>query len=114
LDEVKANMLGWETLCFSDITLVQHRSTGAADGTWKNAVKNGRANYVCGYHPLFMLLKCVRRLFHQKQFVSSFGLMTGYLSGYIFRHPRVEDKRVIQYLRKQQMNRLTFAGSIWK
>ena len=114
LDEVKANMLGWETRCFSDITLVQHRYTGAADGTWKNAVKNGRANYVCGYHPLFMFLKCVKRLFHHKYFLSSFGLMTGYLSGYMFRLPRVEDKRVIQYLRKQQMNRLTFSGSIWK
>jgi biofilm PGA synthesis N-glycosyltransferase PgaC len=113
-DEVKANMLGWETLCFADITLVQHRHTGAADGTWKNAVKNGRANYVCGYHPLFMFLKCAKRIFQHTYFLSSFGLMTGYLSGYIFRIPRIEDDRVIRYLRKQQMKRLTFSGGIWK
>ena len=40
--------------------------------------------------------------------------MTGYLSGYLFRVPRLEDDGVIQYLRKQQMKRLTFSGGIWK
>src|SRR5256885_11225076 len=33
-----------------------------ADGRWKNWVKNGRANYISGYHPVFMVLKCMQRL----------------------------------------------------
>ena len=45
-DEVKANMLGWETRTFDGLQLVHHRETGGADGTWKNWVKNGRANYI--------------------------------------------------------------------
>ena len=35
LDEVKANMLGWETSTFNDVQVVHHRPTGAADGTWR-------------------------------------------------------------------------------
>ena len=63
LDEVKANMLGWKSQTFNDIPIVQHRRTGAADGWWRDNFKNGRANYICGYHPLFMILKCVKRFF---------------------------------------------------
>ena len=114
LDEVKANMLGWETLSFADITLVQHRDTGAADGTWKTSVKNGRANYICGYHPLFMLLKCAKRFFQKPFVIGAVGLMTGYVSGYLLHIPRADDERTIRYLREQQLRRLTFSESIWK
>jgi len=113
-DEVKANYLGWKTRSFADINLYQHRYTGKADGAWKDAVKNGRANYVCGYHPLFMLLKCVKRIFRKPYVVSSAGLMTGFVGGYVMRIPHADDKRVIQYLRKEQLKRLILSESIWK
>jgi glycosyltransferase involved in cell wall biosynthesis len=44
IDELKANMLGWTSLTFSDIKLLHHRPAGGAEGAWKNWVKNGRAN----------------------------------------------------------------------
>ena len=62
VDEFKANMLGWATYTFPEIQALHHRPAGQAQGNWKNWVKNGRANYVAGYHPLFMLLKCFSRL----------------------------------------------------
>ena len=68
IDEVKANMLGWETKSFSDLQILHLRYTGGAEGTWRDMVKNGRANYIAGYHPLFMLLKCTKRMF-QKPFL---------------------------------------------
>lgn len=114
LDEVEANMLGWESRTFNDIPIIQHRQTGAADGKWKDNFKNGRANYICGYHPLFMLLKCVKRVFQKPYVVGSAGLASGFLSAYLLRLPRAEDKRVIRYIREQQMNRLKFKKSIWK
>jgi poly-beta-1,6-N-acetyl-D-glucosamine synthase len=114
LDEIKANMLGWQTLSFADVPIIQHRETGGADGIWKNAVKNGRANYACGYHPLFMVVKCAIRFFHPPYVVSALGLFTGFLSGYVQHLPRIEDKRIVRYLRTQQMNRLTFSDSLWK
>ena len=68
VDEVKANMLGWETKSFSDLQILHLRYTGGAEGTWRDMVKHGRANYIAGYHPLFMLLKCTKRMF-QKPFL---------------------------------------------
>jgi glycosyltransferase involved in cell wall biosynthesis len=114
LDEVKANMLGWSTQSFTDLKLTHHKYTGSADGTWGGWVKNGRANYIAGYHPLFMAFKCLKRLFQRPYIIGSLGLLYGFVSGYFMRIPRVEDKALIKYIRKQQVNRLLMRQSIWK
>jgi poly-beta-1,6-N-acetyl-D-glucosamine synthase len=113
VDEVKANMLGWTTRSFLHIPVLQKRPTGATNSTWGNWVKNGRANYVAGYHPLFMFLKCVRRSQYKPYMLTGLALLYGYLSGYVSRTPQVEDKALIRYVRKQQMQRLLNRDSIW-
>jgi poly-beta-1,6-N-acetyl-D-glucosamine synthase len=113
LDELKAQMLGWNTLTFPELPVQHHRPTGAADGTWKNWVKNGRANYITGYHPLFMLFKCLRRVFRRPYGVAAAGLWTGFISGYIERVPQIDDPALLRFLRQQQLRRLTFQKSLW-
>jgi poly-beta-1,6-N-acetyl-D-glucosamine synthase len=113
LDEVKANMLGWRTYTFPAIRLRHHRLAGAADGNWKNWFKNGRANYVCGYHPLFLLAKCAHRAIQPPFLVAAAGLFSGFFSGYLKQVPQVDDRPVIRYLRKQQLNRMFARKSIW-
>jgi len=113
LDEVKANMLGWRTYDFPELKLLHYRYTGNADGVWKNWVKNGRANYIVGYHPLFMFFKCVRRLFERPYVIVAAGLWYGFMTGYIFRIPRNQEPEVIRYLRREQLQRLLFRPSIW-
>jgi biofilm PGA synthesis N-glycosyltransferase PgaC len=113
VDEVKANMLGWTTRTFPDLKLVHHRPAGQAYGQWSNLLKNGRANYVAGYHPLFMLLKCIRRCFDKPYLLEGCGLWLGFLTGYLKRIPQVPDRDVIRYFRRQQMNRLLGKQSLW-
>jgi poly-beta-1,6-N-acetyl-D-glucosamine synthase len=113
IDEVKANMLGWTTRTFPDVSLLHRRETGSADGAWRNWCKNGRANYITGYHPLFMLLKCLKRLPQQPLFLSGVALFWGYLGGYLGKAPQVQDKALIRYVRGQQIRRLLFQKSIW-
>jgi biofilm PGA synthesis N-glycosyltransferase PgaC len=114
MDEVKASRLGWITKSFPDLYLVHHRHTGSADGTWRNLVKNGRANYICGYHPLFMLTKCIRRLVRRPYVVGSVALMYGFVTGYLRRVPQVSEPETIAYLRQQQLSRLSGAKTIWR
>lgn len=114
LDEVKANMLGWETRSFRSIPLYQERATGEAYGQWEDHVKSGVANYISGYHPLFMLLKCLKRLPQKPIIIGSAGLMYGYLGGYLKNIKQVEDKNLLNYIREQQIKRLTYRDSIWK
>ncbi len=114
IDEVKANMLGWQTRSFPSLTVTHHRFTGAANGMWQNAVKNGTWSYICGYHPLFMVLRCFKRLLKKPVFVGSVGLMYGYMSAFLQQIPQVEDRSVLHYLREQQLRKLSFRSSIWR
>ena len=114
IDEVRANMLGWSTRTFSELKVSHSRYTGAADGAWKDSVKNGFANYVTGYHPAFMFVKCLRRLAARPYFVGAAGLAWGFIKGYFKRAQQAEDPVFISYVRSQQMRRLLFQESIWK
>jgi poly-beta-1,6-N-acetyl-D-glucosamine synthase len=113
LDEIKANMLGWRTYSFAELKLFHHRPAGEADGTWFNWFKNGRANYISGYHPIFMLFKCATRAFQKPYGIGALGLLVGFISGYLKRVPQIDDARLINYLRREQMKRLLFKSSLW-
>ena len=106
-------MLGWTTETFVDIPLEHHRHTGGADGIWRNWFKNGRANYIVGYHPLFMFAKCVKRLARPPVAIAAAGLWAGYTSGYFSRAPRVDDKALRAYLHREQLARLRGRPSLW-
>lgn len=75
VDELKAQFLGWRTRTFRQLRVMHRRHTGAADGSWRNAVKNGTANYVSAYHPLFMLAKCLKRLSSRPYGAQALGLL---------------------------------------
>ncbi len=114
LDEVKANMLGWATKSFPEIKIIHHKFTGSADGWWSNWVKNGRANYISGYHPLFMFFKCIKGTFQKPYLIVPLGLSWGFVSGYLKKYPQVNDPHLINYLRKQQIRRIFLKNTIWK
>jgi poly-beta-1,6-N-acetyl-D-glucosamine synthase len=113
LDEVKANMLGWTTRRIAGLGMLHLKPTGAADGTWKDAFKNGRGSYISGYHPVFLLARAGRRLFKRPYFVTTAGLCAGYFSSYIRRVPRIDDRALIRFLRKQQVNKMLAKNSLW-
>jgi poly-beta-1,6-N-acetyl-D-glucosamine synthase len=114
LDEVRANMLGWVTYRFPKLKLQHHKPTGSADGTWEDSFKNGRANYIAGYHPLFMFAKCMKRLFSRPYLVGAGGLACGFLTGYLKSIAQVNDRALISFLRKEQLKYLFFQDSIWR
>jgi glycosyltransferase involved in cell wall biosynthesis len=114
VDEIQANRLGWKTRSFPDIKVIHYRPTGAAQGVWKDSVKNGRSDYISGYHPLFMAAKCAQRLFRRPFGAVGLGQAYGYVTGYLNGIPRVQDQGLIRYIRQQQMRRLLGLESIWK
>jgi glycosyltransferase involved in cell wall biosynthesis len=112
VDLIKANMLGWKTRTFSHIPLHHLRPTGGAYGSWNDWVKNGLANYVTGYDPLFMACKCLRRTL-KKPHGNGAALWLGFMKGYLQRISQVGDPTMIRYLRAQQRKALMFRKSLW-
>jgi biofilm PGA synthesis N-glycosyltransferase PgaC len=114
VDEVKANMLGWTSMSFIDLQIQHHRWTGAAYGRWGGIVKNGKTDYVSGYHPLFVLAKAGVRAFQKPFVLGSLALVYGYLTAYLNKIPRVDDDSLIRYIRRQQLAKLVGRETIWK
>ena len=113
LDEIKANLCGWKTKGFVEMKLLHLRYTGEAEGSWRNLVKNGLANYIAGYHPLFMFFKCMKRSVQKPYGIQAIGLMYGFMKGYFKKIPQVDDRELVCYLRKEQINSLLLRPSIW-
>ena len=114
LDDVKANMLGWKTLSFADLQMNHHRWTGAAYGRWGGIVKDGKTDYVSGYHPLFLLAKLVVRLSRRPYILGSCALLYGYMTAWLEDIPQVADPQLIAYLQRQQLAKLCGRETIWK
>ena len=113
VDQIKANMLGWRTRTLPDVKLHHHRPTGGAYGAWSTFVKNGLANYITGYDPVFMACKCIKRSL-RRPFHQGFGLWCGFMKGYWKKIPQAGDKAMIRYLRGQQWRALTFRENLWQ
>lgn len=114
LVEIKALMAGWRVRSFPNLMVLHRRPTGASSGAWRDSVKNGRSDYFIGYHPVFMFLKCLRRIFKKPFLVNGVGHLYGFIRGYIDRRPQAADAALIRYVRRQQMRRLLLMDSTWK
>jgi poly-beta-1,6-N-acetyl-D-glucosamine synthase len=113
VDEIKANHLGWMTRTFDDLRLIHQRPTGDGLGIWNNAVKDGEADYVVGYHPIFFWLKCLRLMLERPFLLRGLGIAYGFVRGAARRSPRITDEGLRRYLRRQQLQRLVGGESIW-
>jgi hypothetical protein len=107
-------MLGWTTTSFFDIHMIHHRFTGASWGRWGGLVKDGKIDYVSGYHPLFLTAKSIVRLPRRPYVLGSVALVYGYISAHFQGTPRVDDPALIRYLRRQQLAKLFGGETIWK
>ena len=114
IDEVKANMLGWKSYAFKELALHHHRVTGSEDGLFRDRIKHGTACYISGYHPLFVVASCLRRLTKKPLLMGSVGVMYGFLRSYITRPQRINDQAYFAYIRRQQLRRLFGMETIWR
>jgi len=114
VDNLKARMLGWDTRCISSLKVIHLRPTGQANGPWRNGLKDGLGANAIGYHPIFLVLKCLRRFVRRGTRINALGQLCGFVMGYFADMPRVQDRALIRYVRRQQLNRLLGRKTIWR
>jgi poly-beta-1,6-N-acetyl-D-glucosamine synthase len=114
IDEVKANMLGWHTYSFGDLPLLHHRFTGSEGGILRDRIKHGKVCYISGYHPLFVVASCLRRLAQKPYVLGAGAILYGFLKAHVIRTRRLEDRSYVAYIRSQQLRRLFGMQSIWR
>jgi glycosyltransferase involved in cell wall biosynthesis len=104
--ETMARMHGWEVEAFPEFRVLHHKNGMKARGLWMDKFRQGRMDYSTGSHPLFEVMKCLRRLRAKPRVLGAFIQMAGFLCGYSRMEKRVVPREFIEFLRNEQVQRL--------
>jgi biofilm PGA synthesis N-glycosyltransferase PgaC len=105
--EVMARMHGWEVRSFRNIKVLHYRPTGTqGKSVYRVHFRRGSSEYVMGYHPLFVLAKCVRRVSDRPYVIASLLRLCGYCWSWWRREERGVGDEFVRYLRREQMQRI--------
>lgn len=107
IDELKAQLKGWETRSYQDLILKHYKPIGFNQKkTLKKELLAGERLHFMGYHPLFAILKCIYEIKNKPIFLRGILMLIGYFEAILFKLETFDDKEVIKHLRKKQLKRL--------
>lgn len=112
---VAARMQGYRTMTCDELVVEHHKPRNVSQGGWlRRTWQMGRRDYVLGYHPIFEIVKCVRRLADPPVVVGSLAWLAGYCTAALQRTPRRVSKEIMVQIRKEQRTRLLkpFRGAV--
>lgn len=105
--EIIARLHGWEVRSFYGIKVFHHRQTGTEGKSIYLAKFNlGKLWYLLGYHPFYVLIKCVHRIKEKPYIIGSLLKLGGYCCSWIIREKRSVSDDLINYVRREQIQRL--------
>jgi len=103
---IKAQMKGWNVETFEEFKVFHHKHSEAARGVLSEIFREGRMFYALGSHPLFEIIKSIKRIIERPYFLYAFVRMIGYLWPYCKRQKRSVSGEFIRFLRKEQFDQL--------
>ena len=107
LCEILARKNGWAVTAFPDIIAYHHKTSDAKRGALKNALRQGKMDYAVGSHPLFELVKCVRRVKERPFVLRALFRLLGFTWSAIKGDRIAVSAEVVDYLRWEQMKRMS-------
>jgi biofilm PGA synthesis N-glycosyltransferase PgaC len=101
VDEIRAQVNGWDTGHFPDIQFYHLKNEGSGIGQLRTAAMLGEVSYLTGWSKAFFLAKAIRRLVTGRPFVlGSVMMMCGYWKALLLRkQPLVSDEEARHYRR---------------
>lgn len=104
-----ARMKNWKTWSFPNLVAVHNKPVGTGHSTnlLKIRFRQGISDYFLAAHPLFFLLKSIRRCIAEPPLlVGGLARMCGYLKGYSMGEERQLPDTLIQYIREEHLSRV--------
>jgi poly-beta-1,6-N-acetyl-D-glucosamine synthase len=106
VDLIRAQRAGWKTQRFEEIEILHNRRMSSRNGLLKGKTREGMTRYALGYHPLFVLARCIVHLGMPTRIIDSLGIFYGYAKAFFSKHPRILNENERQYVRSRQLLRL--------
>jgi poly-beta-1,6-N-acetyl-D-glucosamine synthase len=112
IDELKAQVLSWETFSYEDLVVIHHRKMGFRNTDWsRGRFINGKCQWFLGYHPLYVIFKGCYRMIEMPFVIGGLAMILGYFTAMIKSEPKYENKEVLNHLKKKQLSRLRLITS---
>jgi glycosyltransferase involved in cell wall biosynthesis len=106
IDNIVAQMNGWETDNFLEIQAHHKRATGSFYGSLRGCFEAGRFALSMGYMPIFIVARSLHRSFQRPIFFGGISMIMGYISGIFSRQSPTMRNEEVAFLRKKQRERL--------
>ena len=106
VDNIIAQMKGWETRHFPEVEVHHRRMTGSYSGMNRGCFESGQFAYSMRYFPPFILARSIHRMSKKPIVFGGISMFVGYMYAFILRHPAACDKEIIKFLRKKQKHTL--------
>jgi glycosyltransferase involved in cell wall biosynthesis len=110
-----ARMYGWKTWSFPDIVAIHNKPVGMghAKSLLKIRFRQGISEYFLATHPLFFLLKSLRRCVKETPvFIGGLVRIAGFIYAYFMGQKRQISDELTEYIRKEQFGRVFKLNSI--
>jgi biofilm PGA synthesis N-glycosyltransferase PgaC len=104
-----ARMKGWKTWSFPDLAAIHNKPVGTGHGKSMLQIRfrQGIGEYFMAMHPLFMILKSLRRCFLERPFLlGGLARMAGYCCGWLKREPLQIPQETVRFIRAEQRSRI--------
>jgi biofilm PGA synthesis N-glycosyltransferase PgaC len=102
-----ARMKGWKTRTFTERVCLHHRELGSAQhGALGTKFRDGVLDYLLGGHPLWELCRTAYQTTRRPRVIGGLTLLAGYTSAMVRRLERPVSRELVDFRRKEQMQRL--------
>ena len=102
IDNIMAQMAGWETKPINRLEVLHQRTTGSHSGVISGCFESGRFAHSMGYYPLFMFARSIHRMARRPFIIGGISMFMGYSYSILTRQKRQTEPTVVAYLRKKQ------------
>jgi len=103
LCEILARKNGWTVMAFPDIVAYHHKPSEAKGEVFKDAIRQGKMDYSVASHPLFELVKCLRRVKERPFFLRALFRLYGFTWSAIKGDSIAVSAEIANYLRQEQL-----------
>jgi biofilm PGA synthesis N-glycosyltransferase PgaC len=105
--DIASRMKGWKTRTFTEKMYFHHRHTGTAEqSVLVSMFKDGGKDYSVGTSPIWELCRTAYQMTKRPLFLGGVMLATGYLWAAIRRNERPVPDAMVDFCRREQMQRL--------
>jgi glycosyltransferase involved in cell wall biosynthesis len=102
-----ARWKGWESKSFPELPVMHHRPTGTAgQSVWRAKFIQGKAQYIIGWSPWWILVRAGYRVFERPYVLGSLVRTLGFFWALLKREPHSLPPELIRFIRREQHEKL--------